>query len=212
MTIKDLKLMNETERILWFANAKAKDFGIVLKNEGIKGVSKLKKAEKLAMVLDLVVESNVTDEEIDKVVEDTKKLTEELNVRQSYEEEFEATLYARLCAKEITWQEFKQTVINRNVSIPINVADEAYTKESIALTASLGGLRFRPSNLKSSFWFSNRCENTPKYFVAASPSMPLTVSILSALKTRCLHLCKYSATLSTSWFSPLSRMKRRRML
>ena len=129
MTIKDLKLLNEKDRISWFANAKAKDLGIVLKNEGIKGVSKLKKAEKLAMVLDLVVEDNVTDDAIDKVVEDTKKLTEELNVRQSYEEEFEETLYARLCAKEITWLEFKQTVVNRNISIPINVADEEYTKD-----------------------------------------------------------------------------------
>ena len=129
MTIKDLKLLNEKDRISWFANAKANDLGIILKNEGIKGVSKLKKAEKLTMVLDLVVEDNVTDDVIDKVVEDTKKLTEELNVRQSYEEEFESTLYARLCAKEITWLEFKQTVVNRNISIPINVADEEYTKD-----------------------------------------------------------------------------------
>ena len=129
MTIKDLKSLNEKDRISWFANAKANDLGIVLKNEGIKGVSKLKKAEKLAMVLDLVVEDNVTDDAIDKVVEDTKKLTEELNVRQSYEEEFESTLYARLCAKEITWLEFKQTVVSRNISIPINVADEEYTKD-----------------------------------------------------------------------------------
>ena len=129
MTIKDLKLMNEKDRISWFASAKAKDLAIVLKNAGIKGISKMKKAEKLAMVLDLVVENNVTDEEIDKVVEDTKKLTEELNVRQSYEEEFEETLYARLCAKEITWAEFKNTIISRNISIPINVADEEYTKD-----------------------------------------------------------------------------------
>ena len=62
MTIKDLKLLNEKDRISWFANAKAKDLGIVLKNECIKGVSKLKKAEKLAMVLDLVVEDNVIDD------------------------------------------------------------------------------------------------------------------------------------------------------
>ena len=131
MTIKDLKLMNEAERILWFTNAKVKDLTIVLKNAGIKGVSKLKKAEKLAMVVDLVVENNVTDEEIDKVVEDTRKLTEELNARQSYKEEFEQTLYARWAAKEITWEQFKQTVVKRNVSIPINVADEAYTKDLI---------------------------------------------------------------------------------
>ena len=129
MTIKDLKLMNEAERILWFTSAKAKDLANVLKNEGIKGISKMKKAEKLKMIVDMVVENTVTDEEIDKVVEDTKRLTEELNVRQSYEEEFEETLYARLCAKEITWQEFKQTVVNRNISIPINVADEEYTKD-----------------------------------------------------------------------------------
>ena len=131
MKIKDLKLMNETERILWFTSAKAKDLAIVLKNAGIKGISKLKKAEKLAMVVSMVVENNVTDEEIDRVIDDTKKLTEELNVRQSYKEEFEGTLYARLCAKEITWQEFKNTVVNRNISIPINVADEEYTKDLI---------------------------------------------------------------------------------
>lgn len=129
MTIKELKLINEKDRISWFANAKANDLGIVLKNEGIKGISKMKKAEKLAMVLDLVVENNVTDEEIDKVVEDTKKLCEEINVRQSYKEEFEETLYARLCAKEISWAEFKNTIISRNISIPINVADEEDTKD-----------------------------------------------------------------------------------
>ena len=128
MTIKDLKLMNDKDRILWFTSAKAKDLSLVLKNEGIKGISKMKKAEKLAMVLDLVVENNVTDEEIDKVVEDTKKLCEEINARQSFKEEFEATLYARWAAKEITWQEFKQAVVNRNISIPINVADEEDTK------------------------------------------------------------------------------------
>ena len=128
MTIKDLKLMNETERIFWFTSAKAKDLSLVLKNEGIKGVSKLKKAEKLEMIVGMVVENTVTDEEIDKVVDDTKKLTEEINARQSFEEKFEETLYARLCAKEITWQEFKQTVVKRNVSIPINVADEEDTK------------------------------------------------------------------------------------
>ena len=131
MTIKDLKLMNEKDRISWFANAKSSDLTLVLKNEGIKGLSKLKKAEKLAMVLDLVVENTVADEVIDKVVEDTRKLTEELNVRQSYEEEFESTLCARWAADEITWEQFKQTIVNRNISIPINVADEKYTKDSL---------------------------------------------------------------------------------
>ena len=128
MTIKDLKLLNEKDRILFFTNAKVKDLTIVLKNAGIKGISKMKKAEKLATILDLVVENKVEDEEIDKIIEDTRNLTEELNVRQSYKEEFEATLYARWCAKEITWEQFKQAVVNRNISIPINVADEEDTK------------------------------------------------------------------------------------
>ena len=128
MTIKELKLMNDKDRIFWFTSAKAKDLSLVLKNEGIKGISKMKKAEKLEMIVNLVVENTVTDEEIDKVVEDTRKLNEEINVRQSYKEEFEATLYARWQAKEITWEQFKQTIINRNVSIPINVADEEDTK------------------------------------------------------------------------------------
>ena len=131
MTIKNLKLMNDAERILWFANAKAKDLTIVLKNEGIKGISKMKKAEKLEMIVNLVVENKVEDQVIEKVVDDTRKLTEEINARQSYEEEFEQTLCARWQAKEITWEEFKQTVVNRNVSIPINVADEEDTKDLI---------------------------------------------------------------------------------
>ena len=38
--------MWKKDRILWFASAKAKDLGVVLKNEGIKGISKMKKAEK----------------------------------------------------------------------------------------------------------------------------------------------------------------------
>ena len=129
MTINELKAMNETERILWIANAKAKDLGLVLKNEGVKGISKMKKAEKLAMIVNLVVETNVTDEEIDKIMEDTKRLNEEINARQSYEEKIEGTLYARWKAKEITWEEFKQTIINNNIAIPINVADEEDTKD-----------------------------------------------------------------------------------
>ena len=128
-SIKELKLMNEKDRILFFTNSKSSDLTLVLKNEGIKGISKMKKAEKLALVLDLVVENNITDEEIDKVVEDTKKLCEEINARQSYEESIESTLCARWKAKEINWVEFKQTIIKYNISIPINVADKEYTQD-----------------------------------------------------------------------------------
>ena len=131
MTINELKLMNETDRILWFTSAKAKDLSLVLKNEGIKGISKMKKAEKLEMIVGMVVENTVEDEKIEKIIDDTKRLTEEINARQSFKEEIEQTLCARWLAKEITWEEFKQTITKYNISIPINVADKEYTKESI---------------------------------------------------------------------------------
>ena len=131
MTIKDLKLMNETERILWFASAKLKDLNDILKNECIKGISKLKKAEKLEMIVGMVVENTVEDEKIETIIDDTRRLTEEINARQSFKEEFEQTLCARWLAKEITWEEFKNTITKHNISIPINVADEEYTKYEI---------------------------------------------------------------------------------
>ena len=129
MSINELKKMNEKERTLWLLNAKARDLTLVLRNDGIKGISKVKKSEKLAIILDLVVENKVKDETVEKIMEDTKRLNEEINTRQSFKEEFESTLYARWAAKEITWEEFKQTIINKNISIPINVADEEDTKD-----------------------------------------------------------------------------------
>ena len=133
MTIKELKLMNKQELIIWCFGAKVKDLNDVLKAEDIKGLSKLKKADKVKLLVNMIdVEDNVTDEAIEKVMEDTRKLNEEINVRQSYEEEkIEETLYARLKAKEITWEEFKKAVINYNLSIPINVANEVYSTKLI---------------------------------------------------------------------------------
>ena len=49
--------MSEKERISWLVNAKAKDLGIVLKNYGIKGISKMNKDEKMSMILDLAIEN-----------------------------------------------------------------------------------------------------------------------------------------------------------
>ena len=81
--------------------------------------------------MNTINELNSMSEKIEKVVEDTKKLNEEINARQSFKEEFEQTLYARWNAKEITWEEFKNTIINKNISIPINVADEEDTKDTL---------------------------------------------------------------------------------
>ena len=132
MTIKELKLMNKQELIIWCFGAKVKDLNDILKAEDIKGLSKLKKADKVKLLVNMIdVEDNVTDDAIDKVMDDTKKLCEEINARQSFKEKIEETLYARLKAKEITWEEFKKAVINYNLSIPINVANEEYSKKLI---------------------------------------------------------------------------------
>ena len=72
-SVNELKLMSEKERISWLVNAKSKDLGLVLKNYGIKGISKMNKDEKMSIILDLAVE-NIADEEIEKVIEDTRKL------------------------------------------------------------------------------------------------------------------------------------------
>ena len=79
--------------------------------------------------MNTINELNSMSEKIEKVVEDTKKLNEEINARQSFKEEFEQTLCARWQAKEITWEEFKQTIIKHNISIPINLADEEDTQD-----------------------------------------------------------------------------------
>ena len=124
-SINELKAMSKKELCIWGSKVNAKELKAVLKKNGFRGYSKLKKAELLNAVLDMIV----SDEEVEKVMEDTKKLNEEINARQSFEEEFESTLYARWAAKEITWEEFKQTIMNYNISIPINVADEEDTKD-----------------------------------------------------------------------------------
>ena len=99
MSINELKTMSEKERTSWIVNASNKELGLVLKNYGIKNTSKMNKAEKLSMVLDLAVE-NIPDEEIDAIWEDAKRLNKDLNYRNSYKESIDATLYAMYKSKK----------------------------------------------------------------------------------------------------------------
>lgn len=117
ITINGLKEMSEAERSLWLANANSKDLGLVLKNYGIKNTSKMKKAEKLSMVLDLAIE-NIPDEEIDAIWEDAKRLNKDLNYRNSYKESIDATLYAMYKSKEITFNEFRKVCDRYHLDIP----------------------------------------------------------------------------------------------
>ena len=119
MTINELKKMSEKERALWLLNANAKDLGLILKNYGIKNTSKMKKAEKLSMVLDLAVE-NIPDEEIDAIWEDAKRLNKDLNYRNSYKESIDATLYAMYKSKKITFNEFRKVCDRYHLDIPLS--------------------------------------------------------------------------------------------
>ena len=123
-SINELKKMSEKERILWITNAKSKDLGIVLKNYGIKGVSKMNKELKLEMILDLAVE-NIAYEEVEKVIEDTRKLNKELKIRQSYEETLKNTLYARYKNREITYNELRKVCYKYGFDIPLSYNEKS---------------------------------------------------------------------------------------
>ena len=123
-SVNELKKMSEKERALWLLNANAKDLGIVLKNYGIKGISKMNKDEKMSMILDLAIE-NIPDEEIEKVIEDTRKLYQELKIRQSYEETLKNTLYARYKNKEITYNELRKVCYKYGFDIPLSYNEES---------------------------------------------------------------------------------------
>lgn len=119
-SINELKKMNEKERMEWIVNASNKDLGIVLKNEGVKGISNMKKLEKLAIVVKLVTENSVTDEDVKRIMEDTERLKEEIEIRQCYAETIEGILYARYKNKEITYDELRKTCNAYNIDIPLS--------------------------------------------------------------------------------------------
>ena len=123
-SVNELKKMSEKERALWLLNAKAKDLGIVLKNYGIKGISKMNKDEKMSMILDLAIE-NIPDEEVEKVMEDTRKLNKELKIKQSYEETLKSTLYARYKNREITYNELRKVCYKYGFDIPLSFMKKA---------------------------------------------------------------------------------------
>lgn len=118
-SINELKKMSENERMEWIVNAKSSDFNAILKNEGVKCIPNMKKTEKLAMVVKLVVE-NSADEDAKRVMEEAKKLKEEIEIRQCYEEKIEGTLYAMYKNKEITYNELRKVCNAYNIDIPLS--------------------------------------------------------------------------------------------
>ena len=120
MNINKLKAMSENERMAWIVNASNKELGIVLKNEGVKGISNMKKLEKLAMVAQLVVKNSVADEDAKRIMEDTEHLKKEIEIRQCYAETIEGILYARYKNKEITYDELRKTCNVYDIDIPLS--------------------------------------------------------------------------------------------
>ena len=119
MNINELRKMSENERMEWIVNAKSSDLNAVLKNEGVKGIYGMNKTKKLAMVVKLV-ENSVADEDAKRVMEEAKKLKEEIEIRQCYEEKIEGTLYAMYKNKEITYNELRKTCNAYNIDIPLS--------------------------------------------------------------------------------------------
>ena len=72
----------------------------------------------------MVVVENITDKDIKRIMEETKQLNEEINVRQSYEEDIEATLYARYENKEISYNQMRKVCDEYNLDIPLSDDEE----------------------------------------------------------------------------------------
>ena len=121
MRINELKAMSQKELCIWSSNVNVKELKAILKENGFRGYSKLKKTELLNSVLDMIVSDEVeaTDEKIKHIYEETKAINKEVNSRQSFEEELERTLYARWYSYEISLEELRKVVSKYKLDIPV---------------------------------------------------------------------------------------------
>ena len=126
MGIDKLKVMNDAERILWFVNAKEEDLTLLLQDEGFIKVYNMTKEEKLKTAVDLLVENNadIKDEEVCKIMDDVKRLNEEITIRQSYDESIEGTIYAMYKNNEITFNELRKVSNKFNLNIPLSCNED----------------------------------------------------------------------------------------
>ena len=124
MSIDELRTMNENERREWIVNAKSHDLNVVLKDYGVKCIASMNKLEKIVMVTKLA-EENIADEDAKRVMEDTKKLNQEINIRRSCGESIEQTLYARYKNKEIKFNELRNTCNKYDLNIPLSCDEKS---------------------------------------------------------------------------------------
>lgn len=115
--INQLKLMRKTELCVWASTVKVHELKLILKEAGVKGYSKFKKAELLVAVLDLVCEEQEesTNAEVEQIMAETVRINEELKARQGAEESIGITLIGRLDADEITFDQYKACVYAKDL-------------------------------------------------------------------------------------------------
>lgn len=115
--INQLKLMSKTELCVWASTVRVNELKLILKEAGVKGYSKFKKAELLVAVLDLVCEGQEesTNAEVEQIMAETVRINEELKARQGVEESVGITLLGRLDADEISFDQYKACVYANNL-------------------------------------------------------------------------------------------------
>ena len=118
-TINELRKMSEIERMEWIANAKTSYLNVALKDGGVKGIANMNKLEKIVMLTKLV-EENIEDQDAKRVMENTERLKEEIEIRQCYAETIEGILYARYKNGEITYDELRKVCDVYNIDIPLS--------------------------------------------------------------------------------------------
>ena len=100
MRINELKAMNKKELCIWSSNVNVKELKAILKENGFKGYSKLKKVELLNAVLDMIVsdevEVNVVNNEENNINNVSSIMfideVEDINVQQKIENGLKSTL------------------------------------------------------------------------------------------------------------------------
>ena len=100
MRINELKVMSKKELCVWSSNVNVKELKAILKENGFKGYSKLKKVELLNAVLDMIVsdevEVNVVNNEENNINNVSSIMfidkVEDINVQQKIENGLKSTL------------------------------------------------------------------------------------------------------------------------
>ena len=100
MTIKELKAMSQKELCIWSSKVNTKELKAILKVNGFRGYSKLKKTELLNAVLDMIVsdevEVNVVNNEENNINNISSTMfideVEDINVQQEIEDGLKTTL------------------------------------------------------------------------------------------------------------------------